>query len=61
MDTKALLHTTRGSRRSSQLGGLLTKQKIDTARTLTPEQRLLLALELSDVARLLHCACSKKP
>jgi hypothetical protein len=61
VETKVLFSTTRGSRRTSQLGDLLAKQKIDAARTLTPEQRLLLALELSDAAVLLRRACSKKP
>jgi hypothetical protein len=38
----------------------LEQKKIDEARQLTPEQRLLLALELSDAAAALHQACSKK-
>ena len=49
-----------GSRRPSQLGDRLAKQKIDEARKLTPEQRLLLALELSDAAAALQRACSNK-
>jgi len=48
------------SRRSSKLGDMLEQQKIDEARRLTPEQRLLIALELSDAAAALHRACSKK-
>jgi len=49
-----------GSRRPSQLGDRLAKHKIDEARKLTPEQRLLLALELSDAAAALQRACSNK-
>ena len=48
------------SRRPSQLGDRLAKHKIDEARKLTPEQRLLLALELSDAAAALQRACSNK-
>jgi hypothetical protein len=58
---EALLSITRGSRRASFLGDLLAKEKLDAARRLTPEQRLLAALDLSDVAHLLHRTCSKKP
>ncbi len=49
-----------GSRRPSQLGERLANHKIDAARKLTPKQRLLLALELSDAAAALHRACSNK-
>ena len=52
--------TRNASRRSSKLGDMLAEQKIDEARRLTPEQRLLIALELSDAAAALHRACSKK-
>ena len=48
------------SRRPSKLGDMLAQQKIDEARRLTPEQRLLIALDLSDAAAALHRACSKK-
>jgi hypothetical protein len=48
------------SRRPSKLGDMLAQQKIDEARRLTPEQRLLIALELSDAAAALRRACSKK-
>lgn len=48
------------SRRPSQLGDRLAKHKIDEARKLTPEQRLLLALELSNAAAALQGACSNK-
>ena len=48
------------SRRPSKLGEMLAQKKIDEARRLTPEQRLLIALELSDTAAALHRACSKK-
>jgi hypothetical protein len=39
---------------------MLAQKKIDEARRLTPEQRLLIALQLSDAAAALHHACSKK-
>ena len=59
--TAASLSLTRNaSRRPSELGDMLAEQKIDEARRLTPEQRLLIALDLSDAAAALHCACSKK-
>jgi len=48
------------SRRPSKLGDMLAQQKIDEARRLTPEQRLLIALDLSDAAAAFHRACSKK-
>ena len=50
----------RTSRRPSKLGEQLEQNKLDEARRLTPEQRLLLALDLSDAAAALHDACSKK-
>lgn len=46
------------SRRPSKLGDMLEQRKIDAARRLTPEQRLLIALELSDAAAALHRACN---
>ncbi len=49
------------SRRPSQLGDMLAQNKIDEARRLTPEQRLLIALELSDAVVALQRAGSKKP
>jgi hypothetical protein len=49
----------RASRRPSKLGEQIEQKKLDEARRLTPEQRLLLALDLSDAAAALH-ACSKK-
>jgi hypothetical protein len=42
--------------RPSKLGRKLEQKKIDEARQLTPEQGLLLALELSDVAAVLNRA-----
>jgi len=44
------------SRRPSKLGDMLAQRKIDEARRLTPEQRLLIALELSDAAAAFHRA-----
>jgi hypothetical protein len=49
------------SRRPSKLGDMLAQNKIDEARRLTPEQRLMVALELSDAVVALQRACSKKP
>ena len=49
-----------GLRRASTLGDMLAQKKIDEARRLTPEQRLLIALELSDAAAVFHRADSKK-
>jgi hypothetical protein len=48
------------SRRPSKLGDMLVQRKLDEARRLTPEQRLLVALELSDAAVALHRADSRK-
>ena len=60
MQLKASVLNLENSRRPSKLGDGLTRHKIDKARRLTPEQRLLMALELSDVAAALQHACSKK-
>jgi hypothetical protein len=48
------------SRRPSKLGDMLAQKKIDEAPRLAPEQRLLVALELSDAAAAFHRAGSKK-
>lgn len=61
MNTHPSLRALRSRRRPSHLGNLLVKEKLDAARRLTPQQRLLLALELSDAALLLQEAGSKKP
>jgi hypothetical protein len=53
-------HDLNASRRPSKLGDMLVQKKIEEARRLTPEQRLMVALELSDAAAALHRACSKK-
>jgi hypothetical protein len=50
----------RDARRASRVGELIARHKIDAARALTPEQRLLLALQLSDAAVLLHRSCLQK-
>jgi len=42
------------------LGNMLVQNKINEARRLTPEQRLLVALALSDAAVALHHAGFKK-
>jgi len=47
-------------RRPSRLSGWLAEKKIEEARRMKPEQRLLLALELSDLCRELAQACSAK-
>ncbi|BCA56463.1 hypothetical protein W02_36030 [Nitrospira sp. KM1] len=61
MDGEGSTHFTHESRRSNRLGDLLAKEKLQAARKLTPEQRLLMALDLSNAAHFLHRACSKKP
>ena len=61
MRFKASAPNFEGTRRPSKLGDGLAKHKIEKARQLTPAQRLLVALELSDVAVALQRACSKKP
>ena len=48
------------SRRPSKLGDMLAQKKIDEARRLTSEQRLLTALQLSDAAAALNRVGSKK-
>jgi hypothetical protein len=48
------------SRRLSKLSDMLAQKKIKEARRLTPEQRLLVALELSDAVAALHRVGSKK-
>ena len=48
------------SRRPIKLGEMLAQKGIDEARRLTPEQRLSVALELSDAAAVFHRADSKK-
>ena len=48
------------SRRPSKLGDMLAKKKTEEFRRLTPEQRLLVALELSDAVAALHRVGSKK-
>jgi hypothetical protein len=61
MQLKASAPNFEGSRRPSKLGNGLAKHKLDEARRLTPEQRLLVALELSDAAAALRHTCFKKP
>jgi hypothetical protein len=48
------------SRRPSKLGDMLAQKKIEEAGRFTPDQRLRVALKLSDVAAALHHAGSKK-
>jgi hypothetical protein len=43
------------------LSAHLSQQKLEDARRLSPTQRLLLALELSDTCHQLQRACSPKP
>lgn len=47
-------------RRASKLGDEMARAKIERARSMTMEQRLLVALELSDICLLLKRACSDK-
>ena len=55
-----LLPGLNASRRPSALDDMLAQKKIEEARRLTPEQRLLIALQLFDAAAALHRASSKK-
>ncbi len=48
------------SRRASPLGEVLTAMKLERVRHMTPEERLRMALELSDLCRELQRACSAK-
>jgi hypothetical protein len=51
----------KASRRPSTLDDMLAQKKIDEARRFTPEQRLRVALELSDTAAAFHHAgCEKR-
>ena len=49
-----------GSRRPSRLSGWLADKKIEEARQMKPEERLLLGLELSDFCLELKHSCSDK-
>jgi hypothetical protein len=49
------------ARQASALSAHLSQEKLDAARRLSPTQRLLLALELSDTCHQLQRACSPKP
>jgi len=60
MDRHPPLQTLTRRRRPSRLSGWLTSKKIEEARRMTPEERLLLALELSDFCLELQLACSAK-
>lgn len=48
-------------RRPSRLGDLLCQAKLERARQMSPQERLLLALDLSDLCLTLQRACSEKP
>ena len=61
MQLKSPAPNLEGSRRPSKLSDGLAKHKIEKARQLTPEQRLLVALKLVDATAALQRACSKKP
>lgn len=60
MNRHPSLQTFNLRRRPSRLSGWLTTKKIEEARRMTPEERLLLALELSDFSLELRLACSAK-
>ncbi|MBI3621867.1 MAG: hypothetical protein HY208_06740 [Nitrospirae bacterium] len=49
------------ARRPSKLGRDMEQAKIDRARRMAPEERLLIALELSDLCLTLSPACSIEP
>jgi hypothetical protein len=48
------------TRRASALSARMSQEKVEEARRLSPAQRLLLALELSDTCHELQRACSAK-
>lgn len=48
-------------RRPSKLSQWLSNEKIEHARRMTPEERLTVALHLSDFCRELNRSCSRKP
>jgi hypothetical protein len=48
-------------RRPSRLGDLLRQAKLERARKMSPQERLLIALDLSDLCLALKRACSAKP
>jgi hypothetical protein len=48
------------ARRSSRLGIIMLERKLEDARRLVPEERLLRALDLSDLCMELQRACSEK-
>ena len=48
-------------RRPSRLGEEMARAKIERAREMTPEERLLLALELSDICLTMQRVGSGKP
>jgi hypothetical protein len=48
------------TRRVSALSARVSQEKLEEARRLSPAQRLLLALELSDTCHELQRACSAK-
>jgi hypothetical protein len=48
------------ARRPSKLGAWLERTKREETGALAPEQRLAIALELSDMCLLLRRACSRK-
>lgn len=48
-------------RRPSRLGRYLANKKLEDARQMSAEQRMLLALELSDICQEMRRACSAKP
>lgn len=48
-------------RRSSQLGNMIQQAKLERAQRLSPEERLLLALELADLCLEFRRACFAKP
>ena len=51
---------TRPTRRPSPLSERLTQEKLEEARALSPTQRLLLSLQLSDTCLELQRSCSTK-
>ena len=48
-------------RRPSRLGDLLHQAKLERAQQMSPQERLLIALDLSEMCLALKRACSAKP
>jgi len=61
MATQQPLPSQHSRRRHSRLSEWLSHEKIEQARRMTPEERLTVALRLSDFCQELNRSCLKKP